>query len=269
MTQNMNPLMSPVRIPGETFQLPSGGLFYCDGELSEDVVDGEVYVYPMTALDEILIKTPDLLFSGKAVEQIFNRCIPQVKKPLQLLARDVDYLLICLRSVSFGSEVTVIHNHGCSEDAKDHKYTVSIDDFMRRVKRIDQRTITDEYTCNMPDGKVVYISPMRYGSIVELMTSINPDQETILSAEDLHDKMIGQLGALVSRVTLTDGSEVVDQKFIREWLSSLPLPSIKLINDKIERATDWGPDTTFGDVCKDCKQKITITAPLNPMSFFI
>lgn len=267
MTQNINPLLSPVRIPGETFQLPSGGLFYCDGELSDDVVNGEVYVYPMTALDEILIKTPDLLFSGKAVEQIFNRCIPQIKKPLKLLARDVDYLLICLRSVSFGPEVTVIHNHGCTE-SKDHKYTVSIDDFMRRVKRIDQRTITEEYTISMPDGKTVYISPMRYGSIVELMTTINPDQDDIMDAHELHDKMIGQLAALVNRVVLDNGDSVVDQGFIKEWLGSLPLPQIKLINEKIERATDWGPDTSFMDVCKDCKQQISITAPLNPMSFF-
>ena len=39
-----NPLLASLRIPGETFRLPSHGLFYTDGELDDSVVNGEVEV---------------------------------------------------------------------------------------------------------------------------------------------------------------------------------------------------------------------------------
>ena len=35
--EQLNPLLQKVQIPGEKFRLPSGGLFYNDGELDESV----------------------------------------------------------------------------------------------------------------------------------------------------------------------------------------------------------------------------------------
>ena len=82
-----NPLLSKVRMPGETYRLPSNDLFYHNDELDPSVRDGEVHVYPMTAVDEIIMKSPDMLFSGKAVEEVFLRCVPQIKKPMELLGK--------------------------------------------------------------------------------------------------------------------------------------------------------------------------------------
>lgn len=261
-----NPLLAhSVRIPGETFQIPSGGLFYEDGEISEDVVNGEVHVYPMTAYDEILIKTPDMLFSGKAIEQIFARCIPQIKKPLRLLARDVDFLLICLRSVSFGSNVTVIHTHNC-ENAKEHKYNVSIDNFIQRVRRLDPAKVMSEYVCDMSDGKRVFISPMRYDAVIDMMTAIDPAKD--LTPEELHDMSTKQLASLISKVEIPGSDDVRNQEYITEWLKSLPLPEIRKISNTIDRLTEWGADTEFTEKCKDCGEDIKIVTPLNPMNFF-
>jgi hypothetical protein len=100
---NNNPLLRRFsHMPPETFRLPSGGVFYTDGELDPEVVNGEVVVYPMTAIDEITIKSPDMLYQGSAIEKVFNRCIPQVLKPMKLLTKDVDYLMVCLRIVTYG-----------------------------------------------------------------------------------------------------------------------------------------------------------------------
>jgi len=118
-----NPLLQRIQMPGETFRLPSGGLFYEKGILSEKVVDGEIHVFPMTGIDEITLKTPDLLFSGNAVKQVFSRCIPDVLQPGKLLAKDVDFLIICLRKVSFGSEMDLTYTH-FREKAKEHNYRV-------------------------------------------------------------------------------------------------------------------------------------------------
>ena len=87
-----NPLLERIRIPGETFTLPSQGIFYKNGELDDDSKNGEVYIYPMVTYDEIVLKTPDKLFSGEAITEVFQRCVPQIKKPMELLAKDVDFI---------------------------------------------------------------------------------------------------------------------------------------------------------------------------------
>ena len=112
-TTNINPLLARVNLPGETFKLPSGGILYDDDEISSDVKDGELHVLPMTTYDEILLRTPDLLFSGDAIKQVFNRCVPQVTNPMLLFAKDVDFLLLCLRKVTYGDEMEVPYTHTC------------------------------------------------------------------------------------------------------------------------------------------------------------
>lgn len=105
---NDNPLLRRFsHMPPETFRLPSGGVFYTDGELDPEVVNGEVIVHPMTAIDEITIKSPDMMYQGSAIEKVFRRCIPQILKPKKLLAKDVDYLLVCLRIVTYGKTLNL------------------------------------------------------------------------------------------------------------------------------------------------------------------
>ena len=81
-----NALLNKIKLPGKRFRLPSLGLFYNDGELDDSVENGEIEVFSMTALDEISLRSPEFLFSGEAIERVFKRCIPEVKKALRLLA---------------------------------------------------------------------------------------------------------------------------------------------------------------------------------------
>jgi len=68
-----NPLKAYFRRPAIYLKLPSEGKYYPQG--SVDIpVNGEVAVYPMTAVDEITTKTPDALFNGSAVVEIIKSC---------------------------------------------------------------------------------------------------------------------------------------------------------------------------------------------------
>jgi hypothetical protein len=107
MTTNQNPLLQKIKIPGKRFRLPSRGLFYTQGELEDGVVDGEIIVYPMTSIDEMYLRSPELLFNGEAIDIVIKRCCPEIKKPLQLVSKDVDFILACLRVVSYGNSYTI------------------------------------------------------------------------------------------------------------------------------------------------------------------
>ena len=63
--QNLNnPLLRNIQLPGDTVRLPSRGIFYNNGELTPSTQNGEVHVYPMKAIDEIIMRSPDKLLSG-------------------------------------------------------------------------------------------------------------------------------------------------------------------------------------------------------------
>ena len=269
-----NPLLMKSRLPGAKFQLPSQGQFYNNGELAPQVRNGEVHVYPMTAYDEILLKTPDLLLSGEAIEKVFKRCIPDILDPLSLFSGDIDFLTVCLRSVSFGAEVDIKHNHLCSDTATAHDYVISINDFVQRTKMIDPTTLMQQYTCKMTGGLIVHFTPIRYRALVDMMNADTPDTYT---PEQIHDKSSRQLASLVSKIIVPPNKDIPDdqtqivtnQEMIIEWIQSLPISEIKLINKTMDSMSDWGTDLNYEVTCKDCNQKTKVRVPLNPISFFM
>ena len=92
-----NPLRQYFRRPAVYIKLPSGGKIY-----SKDVVNlpenGELPVYPMTAIDEITIRTPDALFNGNAVPEVIKSCVPAIKDPWGLISGDLDAVLVGIRA---------------------------------------------------------------------------------------------------------------------------------------------------------------------------
>jgi len=254
-----NPLLERARIPGETFALPSRGLFYKNGELADDVVDGEVVVFPMVTLDELVMKSPDKLLNGTAIVDVFRRCIPQIKKPLDLLAKDVDYLMVCLRKVTYGDSIEVQYTHKC-ENAKSHSYLVGLDTFLRQTRKIEERDITEKYRLVLPNSQVVLLQPPRYDSVLKFYQAVNNDA---VSDEDLSS---GILGSLLDLIVSVDG--YTERAFIDEWLRKLSAGHIRKITAKIPIVSEWGADVSAKVKCRDCEEEITLSPSLNPIDFF-
>lgn len=96
-----NPLRQYFRRPAIYIKLPSGYAGY-DSSTIDIPETGELPVYPMTAIDEITVKTPDALYSGQAVVDIIKSCVPSVKNPWKLNSMDLDALLIAIRTATEG-----------------------------------------------------------------------------------------------------------------------------------------------------------------------
>lgn len=261
-----NPLLTALkaRLPGETFRLPSQGLFYDNGELSDDVKNGEVHVFPLTALDEILLKTPDKLMSGNAIVEVFSRCVPQIKKPMELLAKDIDYLLMCLRLISYGETVDITYTHTC-EGAKERTYTVELRPLISRTKPIDPTSVGSSNTIMLPSQQTVVIRPPLYGSIMRLyigtfeMQRMSEDEQFKAGQEQLLD-------IVTDTIQSVDG--IKDRAQIREWIRALPAGWMEDISNATHAISEWGPSSSWSTTCKDCGEEITIDIPLNPIAFF-
>jgi len=259
--QIANPLLARVHMPGETFTLPSGGIFYGEGVLDPSVKLAEVHVHPMTAIDEIVLKSPDMLFSGRAIKEVFQRCIPEILDVDEMLAKDVDFLMVCLRKVSYGDEVQVIHTHDC-KSAKEHTYAVSVVDFIKQSRRIDPTSIAN-FTVSLQNGQTVELRPIKYKDYVTLMQTIRDDITENISPEEQVKLMAKSIANIIVRV-----DEVTDAEQIRQWLTTIPPMMIKKINQAAPITMSWGPNFTAKVKCKDCGKQMEVMASTNPLYFF-
>jgi len=256
----VNPLLSRVEMPGSTFQLPSRGLFYKNGELRDDVEMGEVHVSPMSAFDEILMKTPDQLYSGKAVEKVFNRCIQQVMKPGELIAKDVDFLLVCLRQVTYGDDMEVSYTHTC-EEAKTQTYIIKLSNFLSTTKKIDPTTVGEVYTTTMPNGQIIKLHPSKFKDVIKMY------QETEAAGQTPEAEL--DMAVFIIQSIIYSVDDITNQQHIMEWIKQIPAGWLGDLTNVIEQASDFGPNFTLHTKCKDCGEDIEIHTPVNPISFFM
>lgn len=257
-TNTQSSIVSKLKLPGRTFQLPSRGALYNNGEVLS--AEGEVHVHPLSAIAEINLKTPDLLFNGKALEEVFAECVPEVKKPAELFGRDIDALMFFLRLVTYGQHFSISVKHTCDE-AKEHQYSVDLEKILQEMKFIDPTTVESNYTCVLPNGQVVKVHPIKFSHMIQLY-HMNIGK-TELTTEDLKRNIVFNLANVIESI---DGT--TDRKEIEEWVASAPTPYHNRITEVIEKTNQWGPASSAKLVCKDCGHEMDVDLPLNPVNFF-
>ncbi len=258
--QIVNPLLAQLKLPGRTFQLPSRGLFYKNGELSANVKEGEIHIKPMSALDEINMKNPDQLFSGTAIAEVFKTCISGIEKPNELLAKDVDAIMMFLRTVTYGPNYEFTARHNC-KDAKEHSYIADVDAMIGNMRMIDPTQVEKIYTLTLPNGQVARLKPNKYQQVLELVRMNQGRKE--ITVEEQQKNLVLMLLAVIESV---DG--ISDEKMIEEWLRAAPVTLINRIAERTESINDWGPNTKWKCVCRDCGTEFEVDLPINPVSFF-
>lgn len=262
MTSTTNPLLARLRLPGETFQLPSQGLFYNNGELDPSVNNGELEIYPMTALDEIIFSSPDKLLSGKAITEVFGRCIPQILKPMDLLTKDIDYLMVCLRLVTFGPKMEVTYEHDC-EDAKNHTYTIDLQHIIKSTKKMDPTSIQKDYTITLPNGQIVKLKPMIFRNVLKLYDNMLTKKNEELTESETEQLILNTIISIIDTV-----DEISDEELIYEWAKMLSLGWKKQIEQAVSNISEWGVNFNTANVCKDCGKEINLIIQANPVNFF-
>jgi hypothetical protein len=278
-----NPLLERFNVmPPETYQIPSFGALYTNGELDPEVVNGEILIYPMTMVDEITIRSPDMLFQGTAVESVFKRCIPQVLKPMEMLANDVDYLLTCLRVVTYGEFIELSWKcPKCVEDADgevktEHvrvpgevgnlpepenvipSFMVSLLKFLNETKKLEVNS--KDLVVVLPTKEVVNLRPSNFGDMLKLYQYDTTKMET---PEELVDFM---MEGIVSVIDSVNG--IKDKNLISEWARLCEAPSIDYLQKKVHAANDWGNKYEYDFECKKCGNVNRGSVPLNPVQFF-
>lgn len=276
MVQTDNPLRKYFRQPAIYLRLPSGGQHWPPGSLNMPP-NGELPIYPMTAVDEITSRTPDALFNGSAVVDIIRSCVPNILNPWAAPASDITALLVAVRLASYGHALEI--GTKCSSCNEENDFEV------------DLRVVLDglrsgDYNTPLQSGDLtIYFTPMNYQQINENNRVQFEDQKTIQSlvTSDINEEekinlltnaykkitelTIASVKNSISMIKTTD-SIVNEPVFIEEFLRNCNKELFEAIRDRAIELRENSDFKPLKITCPSCQHNFEQPFTLDLTSFF-
>lgn len=275
--QSTNPLKQYFRRPMLTCRLPSQYRYYDDGVV-ERTPTGELDVYPMTSIDEITVRTPDLLFNGEAVARVIKNCVPSVQDPWALTTVDINAILVSIKIASNGQRLEIGSN--CPHCGNENTFDVDLPQLLDRLKLAD-------YSKPLTVGKLeIYFKPLTYATtndnnkrqfeIQKLANLINEMEEGEQKNINLTDIM-QQFNNLATEILLTTidrivtpDTQVSERQYIHEFLQECDKQSSELIREHsvaLAKQSDL-PDLAAQCTNEECSKQYMQKMNLNVTDFF-
>lgn len=274
-----NPLIMYNRRPPTYVSLPSGGKHYAIPP--KLTVDGELAVYPLTAKQELLLKSPDSLLNGESMFQVLKHVAPDIQDPYQVPLCDLEAILIAMRLVSYGPTLDV--DLSCPRCKQNNVRTVNLQQFIAKVQ-----PLADKYTVKLPNDLVVYLRPRNIKQNIQESLVTLEQERMVLSVSDetksveeraelynksmayLTEKSVQNLAGYIYKVETPDGKSFDDHATIYEWVDQISIDEFKLIDAQVKKIDQAGIDTKIKVVCEseECKHEFEDRLQFDPSRFF-
>lgn len=276
-TPKLNPLSQFNKKTARYIKIPSQGAGYQKGIHLSD--SGELAVYPMTARDELMLKSPDALLNGQAVTSVLRNCVPDIADPNEILVTDLDAIMVAIRMATYSDVMEMsIECTNCT-----HKNTVDLN----LPSLLDQQTYWVGLTeVQMASGIKVRLRPYNVRdknrmsiSSFDQMNNLNQiDQqnsaatEKIMAANESFTNLINLSLDLVARsieVAITPtGEEITDFATIKDWVLDLSKSEFELIDTALRELAKIGVPKSMNVKCDKCATIFEAGINFNPSDFF-
>ena len=218
-----------------TFELPSG----IEADLRE-----------MTGAEEEILTNPRLIRSGDAINQVLANCVarlgenkaPSVKDVLDLLSGDRLFLLVRLRQVSLGDEVSLEMTCTNSSCRQMNPVLVNLEEL-----EVTKYTAEREFKLTLPVAKRV-------------VTFVHLDGHMEKRLAALKEPSISS--AMMMRIR-----EIDEKAPNKKVLSELTLKDRNALREAMREA-DAGIDTTIETECEACGTKLRTRLEAEPAFLF-
>lgn len=273
----INPLLAHFRQPSIYFHLPSQGQFW---EAGLDLPPtGELPVYPMTARDEITLRTPDALLNGQGVVDVIQSCCPNVTDAWQMPSIDVDATLIAIRIASYGNEMNF--DSTCPHCNEENRFAADLGRLLGGI------TVPD-YTqkVNVEDLKIK-LQPQKYFSANATGQIAYEEQRVLatLTGSDVADEVkIAEYKKHMDRIIdlntriLSDSTEyieiessntvVTDRNHIYEFYQNCSGDICKAVRARLDELSKNGTIPPLATNCQSCGEEYSIPLVFDYASFF-
>lgn len=272
---NNNPLKQYFRRPAVYLKLPSEGKYYQSGVVNMPP-NGELPVYPMTAIDEITVKTPDALYNGTAVTELIKSCVPDIKDPWAINSIDIDAILIAIRAAAGNAELEI--NSKCPKCENESTYGLNLINLLGSMTAADY---TQELEVN--DLKIKF-RPLAYNEMNEANLAQFELQRVFALLEQEQDletktKKTNEVLKSITELTIrilcsaveyirTPGAIVTEKEFIADFLTNCDKDTYTAIRDynaALRSKTEIKP---LNVKCTECSNEYKQPFTLNATDFF-
>ena len=246
-----NPLSTYFRQPAVYVRLPSQGRWYPPGciELNDQ---GEVGIMPMTAKDEMTIRTPDALLNGQSTVNVFKSCVPAIKDPWQIPSMDTDALLVGIRIATYGESMEL--TTAVPKTQETNSVQISLQNMLERISYEPWQD-----TMTLSNGLIIKMRPMSYRGMSQQNIKAYEEQRLIRTVQDANmseqqkleefnkifnkigEISVGSLADMISEIHMPDQEQpVTDKTFIKEWVYNIETKIANEIRDHIDNQKDKG-----------------------------
>lgn len=277
-----NPLKQYFRQPGVYVKLPTRGKWYNDHSVSFSS-EGEVAVYPLSALDDILLNTPDAMLNGQALEKVVKNCVPEINNIKKLLLPDLEAIFVGIKAAT--NNGTAEYSKECPNCKFENTYDINCNNLLAQMSYIDQ----NDCVLNFNGELEVHIKPYDF-SMRQLFIKKEFDEERLLRSIDDSNKDLDELskarilGESVDRLSsmtfemvansiekiimLKDNVEVTNREHINEWLISITKAQADTVIESVNKLNSSGVPKEIPVTCSNCSVQWNDTLAFDPSSFF-
>lgn len=275
MTQP-NPLQRYFRQPAIYIQLPSGGNHYTEGALNMPP-NGELPVYPMTAMDEITYRTADALFNGSAVVNVVRSCVPDILDPWQMPSADVDAVLVAIRIATYGHELEI--ESRCPHCEEENNFALDLRVIMEQIHMPD-------YASTVQHGDIeIYFKPLNYRQQNENAIRQFEDQKILQAVPDadlpeqekinLINSALVKLGemtvtAITDSISMIRANQdiVTNHEHIKDFVKNCDRSVFSALREKIIQLKEQSNLKPIRAQCSSCSKEYETPFTLDVSNFF-
>ena len=272
-----NPLSKYFRQPAIYIKLPSKGQYWTDGAV-EIPVTGELPVYPMTAKDEVTLRTPDALMNGSGVVDVIHSCCPSIKNAWDMPSVDVDAVLIGIRIASYGHEMDV--ETVCPNCKEENKHAIDLRVSLDTIKcpNYDEKITEQELKFKVKPqpyfgvnrGNAINFEEQRLADALERVNMDAAARTTLIaqSMSRLLEISIETVTQSTEYIELSDGTHVNDKAFIKEFYNNSDGVIVRAIQRKLADINAEGTVKPQKAACTACQKEYEIPLEFDYANFF-
>ena len=245
---------------------------------------GEIEIYGLTAVDDVMLNTPDALLNGQALEHVIQSCAPAVKNVRRMMQPDLDAIYLAIKSATNNGKYEL--ERKCPKCQHENNFEVNCNALL------DNMTYVEDSDCivEIDNQLTIHIKPYDYEMRSLLLQRQFEEQRTLAQIEKETDgldefkraEILGQSVERLTRLTfdLVAGTisaidilgpepvRVSDKKQIAEWLSNVSKGTADAVIGAVNDLNLIGPPKSTHAVCESCSNEWEEQLSFDPVVFF-
>jgi len=266
-----NFLAQHARQPKIYIDLPSKGFFY-NSLTIQDNQHTQIPIFGMNTMDEIMLKTPDALFTGESTVNVIKSCAPTILNPWNLLSVDIEQVLIAIRMATYGDRMAM--ESTCPKCKNSYTFDIDLNNMLSDFSDLEIVTkiqYKDLYLILRPltYQESTNVSKRNYAIQKNIATAENNEEVLSNLYKDLNSLTLDI--NLMHIVEITDGQDAENNHaVIKEFIHTADSELYDLVKNGLSNLTKkWSlPLLSLKCANQDCKHDYNSKLDLDYSSFF-